>query len=690
MKRLLVILLAFAVAAHVGSAWADDKALRAGIDAYLYAYPLVLTDVTRLYVEKTTGAKDNMFFHGCAFADASSTPGGEVPVSAAWLNLSKEPVILNLPAGRSAQLMDAWTNVFATAGDGEVHDLVITGPSWSGGVPPGMTIVHSPTDTALILVPSSSAVEDITLSQNLITLTPLSSYGGAESAPVGEPPVVTLMKPPSEQVADMDAKAFFTYFVRLLASNPPASTDADIITELVSLGIVPGPEFDFDALDPDVKDMLSRSVEPAQARIRSSAAHATDEDLAAVRLSRVRKASVLAASILAGPVVETATDSTAEAAPDQAAPDQAQPENNLSLENGIVFKAEGRRESEIAFDIREDIARAQEFLKDKVAGCSITKMEKKVTFFRKGRKKERLVVKTIVKPNFLLAVEDLKERKIRQVLITSRGYVTEGFHVTRIRNNGVASRFEVTYPENMAILALRTTVHSGNGLKEVVYTPYSPEIDTKEVRKAGLDYLMGRITLARNDLAAKRVRLGEFERGNGIPMEVSLVLSIIEHIDPVRFEHYRGNEIALVHEVLTIIGANTTEAYRYSRSPAGAMGLFQFIPKTYKRLLDRYRSAGLTRDFISGSTDHVNAAKASLLLFNSDLMSLPTGLWSATRRDGRSLGMFIAAAYNCGPERVGKSARVCKGQWTCRLPEETRTYLRKFEVVWSVRNTLDK
>jgi len=685
MKRLVVILLAFAVAAHVGSARADDEALKPGIDAYLYAYPLVLTDVTRLYVEKTTGAKDNMFFHGCAFADAGSTPGSEIPVSAAWLNLSKEPVVLNLPAGRSAQLMDAWTSVFATAGDGEVHDLVITGPSWSGEVPFGMTIVHSPTDTALILVPSPSAVEDITLSQNLITLTPLSSYGRVESAPVAEPPVVTPMKPPSEQVADMDAKAFFTYFVRLLASNPPASTDADVITELISLGVAPGPEFDFDGLDPAVKDTLSRSVEPAQARIRSSAAHGTDEDLTTVYLSRVRKASVLAASILAAPVVETATDSTAEAAPGQ-----AEPENNLSLENGIVFKAEGHRENEIAFDIREDIARAQEFLKDKVAGCSITKLEKKVTFFRKGRKKERLVVRTVVKPNFLLAVEDLKERKIRQVLITSRGYVTEGFHVTRIRNNGVASRFEVTYPENMAILALRTTVHSGNGLKEVVYTPYSPEIDTKEVRKAGLDYLMGRITLAKNDLAAKRVRLAEFERGNGIPMEVSLVLSIIEHIDPVRFEHYRGNEITLVHEVLTVIGANTTEAYRYSRSPAGAMGLFQFIPKTYERLFERYRSAGLTRDFVSGSTDHVNAAKASLLLFNSDLMSLPTRLWSATRRDGRSLGMFIAAAYNCGPERVEKSARACKGQWTCQLPEETRTYLRKFEIVWGVRNTLDK
>jgi hypothetical protein len=154
-------------------------------------------------------------------------------------------------------------------------------------------------------------------------------------------------------------------------------------------------------------------------------------------------------------------------------------EDNLSLENGILFKAEGRKGSEPGFDIREDIARGQEFLKDKIAGCSQVREEKRVTFIKKGRRKERLVVRTIVKPNFLLAVEDLKERKIRQVLITSRGYVTEGFHVTRIKANGVASRFEVTYPENMAILALRTTVRSGNGLKEVVYTPYSPEIDTK-------------------------------------------------------------------------------------------------------------------------------------------------------------------------------------------------------------------
>jgi hypothetical protein len=376
----------------------------------------------------------------------------------------------------------------------------------------------------------------------------------------------------------------------------------------------------------------------------------------------------------------------------EVAADQVETEDSLSVENDILLVPVAGG-SAVDFDISEDIQRGREFLEDKVAGYSQVLEKKRVAFFdRKGRKKERLVSRTIIRPYFLLAVEDLRERRLRQVLITDRGCVTEGFQVIRTRNNGVASRFEVTYPENMAILALRTTVHSGaGGFKEVVYTPYSPEIDTWQVRKAGLDYLVGQIRLARSELAAKKVRLAEFlQTGDIVPMEVSLVLSIIEHIDPGRFEHYQGNETALVHEVLTIVGANTTEAYSYSKSPAGARGLFQFVPDTYRRLTGRYRRAGLKKDFVSGCTDHVNAAKASLLLFDSDLASLPRKWWSAARNDDRSVGMYLAAAYNCGPKRVERSARACKNQWTCLLPEETRVYLRKFDDVWNLRKTLDK
>ena len=173
--------------------------------------------------------------------------------------------------------------------------------------------------------------------------------------------------------------------------------------------------------------------------------------------------------------------------------------------------------------------------------------------------------------------------------------------------------------------------------------------------------------------------------------EVALVLSIIEHIDPVRFKNCpEDDKIALVHEVLTIIGANTINAYAYSKSPAGARGLFQLVPDTYKRLRDKYPQAGLKKDFVLGCTDHLNAAKASLLLFGSDLADLPRERLSAIRKDARAAGMYLAAAYNCGSGRVGKSARKCGNEWACRLPEETKIYLKKFDVVWDLRNVLDR
>ena len=376
--------------------------------------------------------------------------------------------------------------------------------------------------------------------------------------------------------------------------------------------------------------------------------------------------------------------------------EQEQIEYSIPSDNSILFKSKGKSGEEITFDIRDDIKRGQESLKDKIAGYSLVKEEKRITFLdKKGRKKEKLMSEKVVKPNFLLAVEDLKERKIRQVLITDKGCVTDGFEVTKNRNNGVGSRFEVTYPENMAVLALRTTVRSGkNSFTEVVYTAYTPEIDTWQVRKAGLDYLARQIELARRDLQARKVNLliGFDGRDDDIMLtEVALVLSIIEHIDPVRFKNCpEGDKIALVHEVLTIIGANTINAYAYSKSLAGARGLFQLLPDTYKRLRDKYPQAGLKKDFVLGCTDHLNAAKASLLLFDSDLADLPRERLSAIRRNARAAGMYLAAAYNCGSGRVGKSARKCGNQWACLLPEETKTYLKKFDVVWDLRNALDR
>jgi hypothetical protein len=277
---------------------------------------------------------------------------------------------------------------------------------------------------------------------------------------------------------------------------------------------------------------------------------------------------------------------------------------------------------------------------------------------------------------------------LRTVRFTSKGCETAGFDIVMVRNNGVGSRFEVRHPENMAVLALRTTVRSADeGHEEVVYTPYCREIDTWDVREDGLNYLKRQIESARSDLEERGVKLRGFE---GLPVEVaptdvSLVLSIIEHIDPQRFKNAKaGKEIELVREVLTIIGANTVHAYAYSKSSAGARGLFQFIPGTYEKILRKYRGAGLVKNFVSGCNSHVNAAKASLLLFDSDLGDLPDNYLHSIGSDVRSLGRYIAAAYNCGSKRVERSAKNCSGGWTCHLPEETKNYLDKFDVVWDL------
>jgi hypothetical protein len=351
-----------------------------------------------------------------------------------------------------------------------------------------------------------------------------------------------------------------------------------------------------------------------------------------------------------------------------------------------LFEQEGR-----GYDIREDISRAQEILTGQRAGYT-TSVERFVTRVtnRRGRVKEKVVVRKTLEPAFLLAVENLHDRRIRVVRFAKNGCETDGFDVAMIRKNGVGSRFLIKSPENMALLALKTTVHAGKkGYEEVVYTPYSPEIDTPEIREDGLNYLKKQIEQAEADLGEKNVPLRGFDAlsGDFTATEVSLVLSIIEHIDPSRFLHAPpGGEAALVNEVLTIIGANTTKAYAYSRSTAGARGLFQFIPGTYEKISRKYPKAQLHKDFVAGCSNHVNAAKASILLFDSDLTDLPSDYLNVLGRDVRAVGRYLAAAYNCGSKRVERSLRGCVDRWTCLLPAETKIYLQKFDAVWNLGN----
>ena len=166
-----------------------------------------------------------------------------------------------------------------------------------------------------------------------------------------------------------------------------------------------------------------------------------------------------------------------------------------------------------------------------------------------------------------------------------------------------------------------------------------------------------------------------------IDNDISVVLAIIEHIDPQKFTSGRYTPEKLINETLVILGTNKHNAYRYSKSKAGAVGLFQFIPGTYKRILNLYPQAGLIRDFAQGMNDHENAAKASFLLFDADMNVLSDARRNRLLDDQAATGRFLASAYNCGPGRTRSSMERYGDNWASAVPAETQIYLRKFDAV---------
>jgi len=174
--------------------------------AYLFAYPLVLMEFTRRHaLEHATlggGAQTNRFTHAPAFPTASFRqvirPNADTLYSSAWLDLSKEPMLLEVPDTHGRyylmQLMDAWTETFGspgkrTTGTGQGW-FAITGPGWKGTLPERAKRIESPTNMVWLLgrtqTNNASDYGNVREIQKGYRLMPLSMYpdGARASAPV--------------------------------------------------------------------------------------------------------------------------------------------------------------------------------------------------------------------------------------------------------------------------------------------------------------------------------------------------------------------------------------------------------------------------------------------------------------------------------------------------------------------------
>lgn len=229
------------------------------------------------------------------------------------------------------------------------------------------------------------------------------------------------------------------------------------------------------------------------------------------------------------------------------------------------------------------------------------------------------------------------------------------------------------------------------------YIPYSPELHTKTFAKMGKGYLEDLISRAGQDLTEKEVYSRAFpdKTVNEImPSEFLMSLILNEHMDHGDFNQALkdGSFPELVEKVWVIIGLNQEKSMRWSISSAGACCLTQFMPKTYQMIVKRYPDAELKSNVTEGRQDHLNAVKASMVLFDSDI--------SLGWKDKTKLTCFssldmlqkcLAASYNAGPGTLNKVVKSLGARWesgparqnkyAARLRSETITYLKKLGTI---------
>ncbi len=304
MKRTIFALgLIAALAGFSGTAASEpseitkEEAHQIGVDAYLYFYPLITMDLTRLQSlnlppDEGLSGPPNKFFNMPAFPPADMRqvvrPNFDTLYSSAWLDLTDGPVVVSVPdtEGRYYLLpmLDMWTDVIASPGarttGTEAGTFLITPPDWRPelkddfakelGLPEGTQRITASTPWLWVIGRTKTdgpadypAVHKV---QAGYKITPLANWGKDAPAPeYKRDPKFDSKTPPKLQIDSMDAGKYFSYAAELLKEHPPHFTDQPIIARMKRIGIEPGKSFDLASAPEAVQAGLKDAPKDAQA-----------------------------------------------------------------------------------------------------------------------------------------------------------------------------------------------------------------------------------------------------------------------------------------------------------------------------------------------------------------------------------------------------------------------------------------
>ncbi|WP_187631754.1 DUF1254 domain-containing protein [Paraburkholderia sp. UCT31] len=266
-------------------------AFKNGVQAYLYAYPLITMDMTKRVmtapapmtegdVQRKPGAGPaNQFSHVKAFPDHTFkdvvAPNADTLYSIAWLDLQAEPMVLSMPDMHDRwvlmEVLDAWTNAFASLGTrqygAEAKQYLISGPGWNGAVPDGMILIKSPTAMNWIIgrtytrgPTDFAAVHQVQAQYHLVPLSRFLQHQENDAATLRTDLSIDTQTPVVTQVARLNAQDYFSRMSMLMGDNPPSPADAAMVEKLRHLGIEPGKPLVWKRMDPTTRRALEDSV----------------------------------------------------------------------------------------------------------------------------------------------------------------------------------------------------------------------------------------------------------------------------------------------------------------------------------------------------------------------------------------------------------------------------------------------
>ena len=279
----------------------EAEAQEIGVDAYLYFYPLISMDVTRRQLtnvepgQSEMGGPPNTFINLKAFPTARMRavvrPNFDTLYSSAWLDLTKEPMIVSVPdtGGRYYLLpmLDMWSDVFASPGwrttGTQAGNFLIAPPGWRPDLREGLAAeLKLPENTQRIDAPTpyvwifgrtqTDGPQDYAAVHRIqagFKITPLSQWGKPASTPaVSIDSSVDMKTPPKVQVDTMPVDRYFAYAAEVLKLQPPHITDEPILARMKRIGIERGKSFDLSQADPAIRRALERAPDAARELMR--------------------------------------------------------------------------------------------------------------------------------------------------------------------------------------------------------------------------------------------------------------------------------------------------------------------------------------------------------------------------------------------------------------------------------------